>query len=154
LQSYREGAFTGYFGCIGVSAVFYVQVALENIPEERERLRAVITPVVYFMVLTSVIVHGECACIAARRVVVADGNPPLGITIPLGKGFHHTLTINKTRSSATTAVLNLPKAPFDLPVRPASEAEEGGSVHAAVVTHRPDDQTITFEVPMVDRSGL
>jgi len=58
LQSYREGAFTGYFGCIGVSAVFYVQVALENIPEEREHLRAVITPVVYFMVLTSVIVHG------------------------------------------------------------------------------------------------
>lgn len=59
-QSYRESAFTGYFGCIGVSALFYVQVAIEHLGDDRQRLKDVITPVVYFMVLTSIIVHGEC----------------------------------------------------------------------------------------------
>jgi len=76
-----------------------------------------------------------------------------GITVPLGKGFHHTLTINKTKSSGTTAVFKLPKAPFDLPVRPADEGTEvdlaiNGQDMGRVMAHpRPQDQTITFDVP-------
>jgi NhaP-type Na+/H+ or K+/H+ antiporter len=40
LPTWKESAFAGFFGPIGVGAVFYVQVALEHLPEERERLRA------------------------------------------------------------------------------------------------------------------
>lgn len=40
LPTWKESAFAGFFGPIGVGAVFYVQVALERLPEDRERLRA------------------------------------------------------------------------------------------------------------------
>jgi len=76
-----------------------------------------------------------------------------GITVPLGKGFHHTLTISKTKSSGTTAIFKLPKAPFDLPIRPAEEGTEvelaiNGQDMGRVTAHpRPQDQTITFDVP-------
>lgn len=103
LPTLRESAFAGFFGPIGVGAVFYVQVALERLPEERERLRAVITPVVYFLVLTSVVVHG--------------------VTIPLAKGFSGVRRLTITRSAGATsasgaalnAVSRLPRAPTTLP---------------------------------------
>jgi len=42
LPSWRDAIFAGYFGPIGVGAVFYTQVALEALPEDgsREHLRA------------------------------------------------------------------------------------------------------------------
>ncbi|WVR05954.1 hypothetical protein IAU60_002981 [Kwoniella sp. DSM 27419] len=81
LKSTRESLFAGYFGPIGVGAVFYVQVALDNLPEDgtREHLRNTLLPTVYFLVLTSVVVHG--------------------VTVPLGKGFQRAKTITMTRSS-------------------------------------------------------
>ncbi|KAJ9107426.1 hypothetical protein QFC21_000877 [Naganishia friedmannii] len=104
LPTWKESAFAGFFGPIGVGAVFYVQVALEKLPEERERLRAVITPVVYFLILTSVVVHG--------------------VTIPLAKGFSGVRRLTITRSAGATsasgaalnAVSRLPQAPTTLPI--------------------------------------
>jgi len=141
LKGYGEGAFTGFFGCIGVSAVFYIQVALENIPEERTQLRAVIEPVVLFLVLTSVLIHG--------------------ITIPVGKGFHHTLTITKTRSTASGAALRLPQAPTELPTNPHPD-EAGilasGRATGLRLTDRSRtstiDQTLTFQEPVLDRGAV
>ncbi|EIW72414.1 hypothetical protein TREMEDRAFT_36687 [Tremella mesenterica DSM 1558] len=84
LPTWRESAFAGFFGPIGVGAVFYNSIALEVIPVEgRENLRAVVTPVVYFLVLTSVVIHG--------------------ITIPVGKGFQRARTSTLSRSQTTTA---------------------------------------------------
>ncbi|KAK8866002.1 hypothetical protein IAR55_001153 [Kwoniella newhampshirensis] len=78
-----ESLFAGFFGPIGVGAVFYVQVALDVLPDDgsRQHLRDTILPVVYFLVLTSVVVHG--------------------ITIPIGKGFQRarTSTLTKTKTS-------------------------------------------------------
>lgn len=142
LKGYGQGAFTGFFGCIGVSAVFYIQVALENIPEEREQLRAVIEPVVLFLVLTSVLIHG--------------------ITIPVGKGFHHTLTVTKTRSTSSGAVLRLPQAPMELPTNNVVAADEGGilvngrPVGLKIVDHSTStvDQGLTFQEPVLDRGAV
>ena len=141
LKGYGEGAFTGFFGCIGVSAVFYIQVALENIPEERTQLRAVIEPVVLFLVLTSVLIHG--------------------ITIPLGKGFHHTMTITKTRSTSSGAVLRLPQAPMELPTNPQGE-DTGilarGRSTGTKLTDRSRtntvDLTLSFQEPVLDRGAV
>ncbi|GAA97563.1 uncharacterized protein L969DRAFT_91475 [Mixia osmundae IAM 14324] len=54
----REAVFAGFFGPMGVGAVYYAQVALRELPEERTHLREVIVPTVYMVVLCSVIVHG------------------------------------------------------------------------------------------------
>lgn len=120
----REGAFTGYFGCIGVSAIFYVQVALEQIPEERERLRNVITPVVYFMVLTSVIIHG--------------------ITIPIGKGALFTMRSSTKTPGKSNAVSSLQKDPAVLPTEPS---REGSSSPSYVGTDGAAEQIPDVQTP-------
>lgn len=84
LRDFKESAFAGWFGPIGVGAVFYIQVALRQIPDDgtRDRLRAVYAPVVLFMVFSSVLTHG--------------------VTIPiskLGPGvMRRTATLTKTKS--------------------------------------------------------
>ncbi|GAA5837487.1 hypothetical protein JCM9279_006769 [Rhodotorula babjevae] len=76
LEGLKEGLFAGWFGPIGVSALYYAILALETLPEERVVLREVIFPVVIFMAMSSTIVHG--------------------ITIPLAKA---PLAIARTKSS-------------------------------------------------------
>ncbi|KAI7819012.1 Cation/H+ exchanger, partial [Gamsiella multidivaricata] len=69
LTTYREAAFAGWFGPIGVGAVFFSKVTAmlthpEHIGEDAHnleklnRVRAVIFPVVMFLVFSSVLIHG------------------------------------------------------------------------------------------------
>ncbi|PWN47075.1 hypothetical protein IE53DRAFT_272624 [Violaceomyces palustris] len=84
LRNWKESAFAGWFGPIGVGAVFYIQVALRELPEDgsRERVRRLYTPIVLFCVFGSVLTHG--------------------ITVPiakLGPGVvRRTATLTQTRS--------------------------------------------------------
>ncbi|KAL7424782.1 hypothetical protein Q5752_000466 [Cryptotrichosporon argae] len=129
LETWREAAFAGWFGPIGVGAVFYNQVALETLPDDgtRQHLRDVITPVVSFLVLTSVIVHG--------------------ITVPIGKGFQtaRSRTLTLTRSLATNADL-VSRLPAPVPIGtvvaqievPVPAAAVGGV--AAASANAPDEQ--------------
>ncbi|ORY33688.1 Sodium/hydrogen exchanger family-domain-containing protein [Naematelia encephala] len=100
LKTWREASFAGFFGPIGVGAVFYTQVALQQLPEgsSRERLRNSILPIVYFLVFTSVIVHG--------------------VTIPLGKGFQRvrTLTITRSQSASFADTARVSRLPPALPI--------------------------------------
>jgi sodium/hydrogen antiporter len=65
VKSWKEALFMGYFGPIGIGAVFYVEHAKHLFPhledaethEEEDLLRAMV-PVVYFLVLFSIVVHG------------------------------------------------------------------------------------------------
>lgn len=65
VKSWKEALFMGYFGPIGIGAVFYVEHAFHLFPkvdaaethEEEDLLRAM-RPVVYFLVLFSIVVHG------------------------------------------------------------------------------------------------
>jgi len=139
LPTFFEAAFAGFFGPIGVGAVFYVQVAFEYLPEDRERLINVIEPVVYFLVLTSVIVHG--------------------ITIPLGKVFtvvHRTLTVSKSQAGEQNAVSRLPPAPTTLPVSMTAEeaqmaeAKDNGSCSSSTdkpAPRNPDEVAVRFGAP-------
>ncbi|KAH7156661.1 Na(+)/H(+) antiporter 1 [Dactylonectria macrodidyma] len=62
--NYKEAHFMGYFGPIGAGAVFYVEYARHLFPEigsgdeEETRLIEMIGPIVYWLVLFSVVVHG------------------------------------------------------------------------------------------------
>ncbi|KAF3922874.1 hypothetical protein AA313_de0206749 [Arthrobotrys entomopaga] len=70
VQNIREALFAGYFGPIGVSAIFYLYVTLEFLrgvetleldPAQLEGLQVMMTAtklVIWFAVLSSVIVHG------------------------------------------------------------------------------------------------
>ncbi|KAI1406283.1 Na(+)/H(+) antiporter 1 [Hypoxylon fuscum] len=64
VKNWKEAIFMGYFGPIGVGAVYYLQhtrllFPKEEIASSREReLLDAICPVVYFLVLFSIVVHG------------------------------------------------------------------------------------------------
>ncbi|KAI9322549.1 Cation/H+ exchanger [Dichotomocladium elegans] len=60
LRNWREAMFTAWFGPMGVGPVFYCTVAIANSMTDGEDsyVCQVIEPVVYFIVLSSVIVHG------------------------------------------------------------------------------------------------
>jgi hypothetical protein len=65
VKTWQEALFMGYFGPIGIGAVFYVEHTRHLFPkldaaethEEEDLLRAM-GPVVYFLVLFSIVVHG------------------------------------------------------------------------------------------------
>jgi NhaP-type Na+/H+ or K+/H+ antiporter len=58
----REALFSGFFGPIGVGALFYLTVLIENLEAtgytESDWLVEVARPVVYFCILSSIVTHG------------------------------------------------------------------------------------------------
>lgn len=65
ITDWKEALFMGYFGPIGIGAVFYVEHAKHLFPdledartEEERNLIRVMVPVVYWLVLFSIVVHG------------------------------------------------------------------------------------------------
>lgn len=84
IEEWKQAIFVGFFGPIGVSAIFYLYIAVEFVDElvaagrsDLEKLSEIIFVVVWFLVICSIVIHG--------------------LTIPLGKlGFYipQTLTID------------------------------------------------------------
>lgn len=64
VKDYKEALFMGYFGPIGVGAVFYLEHVRHLFPhpgdgdEEEENLLAALGPVIYWLVFFSIVVHG------------------------------------------------------------------------------------------------
>ncbi|KAG9235164.1 Sodium/hydrogen exchanger family protein [Amylocarpus encephaloides] len=65
IKDWKEALFMGYFGPIGIGAVFYIEHTKHLFPEKGEAsdaevndLTEVMVPVVYWLVLFSIIVHG------------------------------------------------------------------------------------------------
>ncbi|KAI9509473.1 Sodium/hydrogen exchanger family-domain-containing protein [Russula earlei] len=65
IKSFREALFSGHFGPIGIGAIFTSTLATESLPRpqnppanQAERLASIIQPVVAFMVLCSILIHG------------------------------------------------------------------------------------------------
>ncbi|KAJ2158372.1 hypothetical protein GGF46_003820 [Coemansia sp. RSA 552] len=61
-RNYRQSLFAGWFGPIGVGAMFFAEIVLEEIEAEPEnfhlRSREIIQPIVMFLIFSSVLVHG------------------------------------------------------------------------------------------------
>ncbi|ESZ95706.1 Na/H antiporter [Sclerotinia borealis F-4128] len=89
----RQAIFVGFFGPIGVSAIFYLYISLEFLAtitvdgvqrEDAARLAEVMTVVVWFLTICSIVVHG--------------------LSIPLGKlGFFLPRTIGRAFTSQTNS---------------------------------------------------
>lgn len=104
IEGYRQALFVGFFGPIGVSAVFYLYVSLEflhtikdatgAIREDAERLSETMIIVIWFLAICSIIVHG--------------------LSVPLGKVGYH---LPRTISSAVMSRDREDPEPFQIPNR-------------------------------------
>ncbi|KAK5070807.1 hypothetical protein LTS08_000454 [Lithohypha guttulata] len=89
IDDWKQALLIGFFGPIGVSAVFYLYVAVEflnqiivdgQVREDAARLQEVIRIVVWFLAISSIVVHG--------------------LSVPFGKfGYHMPRTISQALSS-------------------------------------------------------
>ena len=115
IEDIRQALFTGFFGPIGVSAVFYLYTSLDFLRtvevdghkrEDAEQLEEVMLVVVWFMAICSIIVHG--------------------LTIPLGKlGWHIPRTISRAISSEPQSTDKADDEPVPLHLRQHAMSEEG-----------------------------
>ncbi|KAF9896826.1 hypothetical protein BX616_006683, partial [Lobosporangium transversale] len=100
LTTYREAAFAGWFGPIGVGAMYLSKVTAQVTNPEKLgenafnldrllRVRSVIFPIVMFLIFSSVLIHG--------------------VTVPLlHLQYKYTRTWSKKREESTHAVSRLP----------------------------------------------
>ncbi|CAG8532188.1 8554_t:CDS:10 [Funneliformis mosseae] len=59
IKTYREAAFTGWFGPIGIGAIYYLTVIKQHYELDKTNILYVtVEPVVYFTVISSILVHG------------------------------------------------------------------------------------------------
>ena len=117
IEEWRQALFVGYFGPIGVSAIFYLYTAREVLEsytvngvqrEDAARLEEVLTVVVWFMTIVSIVAHG--------------------LSIPLGKvGWYlpRTLSSLGSRSMSRASSDGDPNATFHVNRGNASAVEVG-----------------------------
>ena len=106
--NYKEALFMGYFGTIGAGAVFYVEHAHHLLPhlgdgdaEETDLVRAM-RPVVYWLVLFSIVVHG--LSIPALNLIYRY----MGVQPNIQEDLGH-----KIASSSSVHLVTPPDAPAD-----------------------------------------
>jgi sodium/hydrogen antiporter len=90
IEHFRQALFVGFFGPIGVSAIFYLYVSIDfldqitvdgEVREDAAKLKDVMTVVIWFLAICSIVVHG--------------------LSIPIGKlGYQIPRTISSALSSS------------------------------------------------------
>ena len=111
IEQMRQALFVGFFGPMGVSAIFYLYVSLEYLDgirvdgvvrEDAAWLAEVMTVVVWFLAICSVVVHG--------------------LSVPLGKlGYHLPQTFSRARTMDRE---DEPELPFHVDGRLRAEGHE------------------------------
>ena len=90
IEEFQQALFVGFFGPIGVSAIFYLYISIDfldhvtvngEVREDARRLKDVMRVVIWFLAICSIVVHG--------------------LTVPLGKlGYHLPRTMSQALSSS------------------------------------------------------
>ena len=89
IEDWQQAAFMGYFGPIGVSAIFYLYISIEflndvkddngEVREDARKLEEVMTIVIWFLAICSIVGHG--------------------LSVPMGKlGYHLPRTVSQALS--------------------------------------------------------
>lgn len=107
IEEVRQALFVGFFGPIGVSAIFYLYVSLEFLRgitvdgvqrEDAARLGEIMTVVIWFLAICSIVSHNTV--LTKRNTMLTPEQVVHGISIPVGKlGFHIPRTISAAISS-------------------------------------------------------
>lgn len=105
IEEKRQAIFVGFFGPIGVSAIFYLYITLEFLEEitvdgvvreDAARLGEVVTVVVWFLAICSIVSYLTSHCILPSLYIQVVH----GLSIPLGKlGFFLPRTLSRAFSS-------------------------------------------------------
>lgn len=91
IDDWQQALFVGFFGPIGVSAIFYLYISLDFLKgvigedgrqrEDARRLGEVMTVVIWFLAICSIVVHG--------------------LSVPMGKlGYHFPRTVSQALSGS------------------------------------------------------
>ena len=113
IEEKQQALFVGFFGPIGVSAIFYLYLSLDflrrvtvdgKVREDAARLEDVFAVVIWFLAICSIVVHG--------------------LSVPLGKlGYHLPRTLSSAMSSRSrSGELDVLDPPFHLQERAGREA--------------------------------
>ncbi|CAD6592126.1 MAG: hypothetical protein ASARMPREDX12_005670 [Alectoria sarmentosa] len=129
IEQKQQALFVGFFGPIGVSAVFYLYVSLEFLRQitvdgviraDAERLEEVFIVVIWFLAICSIVVHG--------------------LSVPLGKlGYHLPRTFSSAIASRSISEdQDEPRPPFRIREQIQNRAQ---------LNHRPRDNMRTRAGP-------
>ncbi|KAJ6468349.1 Sodium/hydrogen exchanger family-domain-containing protein [Mycena sanguinolenta] len=157
ITTWREALFTGHFGPMGVGAVFVSTLALTRLPTphdppetQQELLAATIQPIVAFIVLGSIIIHG------------------LSIPFFSLSGNVHSLIATFTRTDTADWLIGIRRGPAVMPVPDVERAPGDPRTTTIVIAPEPEvpvherDQTIPGKemeqvhdaVPHVSSAGI
>lgn len=132
IEEKQQAIFVGFFGPIGVSAVFYLYISLEFlqgitvdgvIREDAGRLEEVFTVVVWFLAVCSIVRKLENAACKFHQLTLAQ--VVHGLSIPIGKlGYHLPRTLSSAvMSNSVSEDPDEPQPPFHIRDRVQHEAQ-------------------------------
>jgi len=138
IESWRQALFSGHFGPMGVGAVFISTLALHKLPtpsnppqSQQDILSLAIPPIVSFVVLSSIIIHG--------------------LSIPffnIGRGVSRTLSLTKT---LTIHSKTNPDWPTHIKMSRITPLFKEGTVQEPNVTcNKAATEAATSKVPQTD----
>ncbi|KAI8372093.1 Cation/H+ exchanger [Blakeslea trispora] len=112
IRNWREAVFTGWFGPIGVGAIFYYTAALEAVPADgpNAHARSVMQPIVYFLVLASVVAHGITIPLfyvgkfAKRTLTRTSEKPQIRVPITKPSTIYHPKLPDSTTDTIQTVI--------------------------------------------------
>ncbi|KAG2217739.1 hypothetical protein INT45_002388 [Circinella minor] len=115
IKNWREALFTGWFGPVGVGAIFYSAIATEGMStfimtDDSKSIASILKPIVYFIVLSSVIIHGLSIpiVVVAQSIyhcIIIPTTTDIEKTTDKRPAIAFTRTTTGNISEATTAVL-------------------------------------------------
>ncbi|KAJ1765457.1 hypothetical protein LPJ74_006338 [Coemansia sp. RSA 1843] len=122
-RNYKQSLFAGWFGPIGVGAIFFAEIVLEEIESEPQnfhiRSREIIQPIVMFLIFTSVLVHG--------------------ITVPLM--YIGKVVRTRSRSFSTMSIRNMVPSRLSF----VSSREPPAGIHGVQIPMAADNRSFVSE---------
>ncbi|KAJ2844927.1 hypothetical protein GGI22_006721, partial [Coemansia erecta] len=122
-RNYKQSIFAGWFGPIGVGAIFFAEIVLEEIENDPDnyhiRSREIIQPIVMFLIFTSVLVHG--------------------ITVPLM--YIGKVVRTRSRSFSTMSIRNMVPSRLSF----VSSREPAAGIHGVQLPLAADNRSFVSE---------
>ncbi|KAK8092347.1 sodium/hydrogen exchanger family domain-containing protein [Apiospora kogelbergensis] len=155
MRSWKEAVFMGYFGPIGVGAIYYLEhttivlLGVANPSASMQALLKSIGPVVYFLALFSIVVHGLSIPILNCVYGFCGVRPVTDDTEPMRRRSVHVATPNNAVAGDRDTFIA-----FNRFTRPDCQAETLPTVEPPrrEAPHKPQFSSVVFEV-MEEKSG-
>ena len=130
IEQKQQALFVGFFGPIGVSAVFYLYISLDFlkqitvngiVQEDVQRLVDVMTVVVWFLTISSIV--SAILSLQLTPILTLVHKVVHGLSVPIGKlGYHLPRTFSSQRVSTAVSEPEEPASPFRILERVRSQA--------------------------------